>query len=101
MDDISTGVVMTAKPPRVEPDLNESHYTHLFACISEEEDGYVVQIRLYDKARPESVSWGEEITDSIETASMIVAALADKFSIPQACIKIEIRMDNVKSGTRH
>jgi hypothetical protein len=37
---------------------------------------------------------GEEIVDSFETASELVAALAGEFSIVQACIKIEIRMHN-------
>jgi hypothetical protein len=103
MDDISTGLVMMARSFRVKTNLNEneSHYTHLFACISEEDGGYAVQIRLYNKASPEDVAWGEETTDTVETASMIVGALASEFSIPQAHIKIEIRMNNVKNGTRH
>ena len=79
MDNVSTGIVMTASSFRVESDINESHYTHLFACISEEDDGYAVQVRLYDKARPDNVAWGEEITDSVETASMMVAALAAEY----------------------
>ena len=55
----------------------------------------------YDQARPESAAWGEEIADSVETASMLVEALAAEFSIPQARIKIEIRMNNMTNGTRH
>jgi hypothetical protein len=103
MDDIGAGLVMRARSFRVETNLNEneSHYTHLFACINEEDDGYAVQIRLYNKARPEHVAWGEETTDTVETASMIVAALAAEFSILQPCIKIEIRMNNMTNGTRH
>jgi hypothetical protein len=34
------------------PDLGGPRYTHLFACISEEDDGYVVQLRLYNKVKP-------------------------------------------------
>jgi hypothetical protein len=45
--------------------------------------------------------WGEEIVDSFETASELVAALAGEFSIVRACLKIEIRMHNHKHGTRH
>jgi hypothetical protein len=37
---------------------------------------------------------GEEIVDSFETASELVATLAGEFSIVQACIKIEIRIHN-------
>jgi hypothetical protein len=51
--------------------------------------------------KPENSAWGEEIVDSFETASELVAALACEFSIAQACIKIEIRMHNHKHGTRH
>jgi hypothetical protein len=58
--------------------------------------------RLYSASRPHQDSaWGEEIVDSFETASELVAALAGEFSIVQACIKIEIRMHNHKHGTRH
>ena len=77
-------------------------YTNLFACISEvEEDSYTVQIRLYNRSMPESTAWGEEIANSLETASMMVSALAAEFSIAQSQIKIEIRMRDPKGGTRH
>jgi hypothetical protein len=76
-------------------------YTNLFACISEEEDRYTVQVRLYNQSRPESAAWGEEVANSLEIASMMVSALADKFSIGQSQIKIEIRMRDPKGGTRH
>ena len=92
---------MTIRRFRVESDLKGSHFTDLFASISEEDDGYVVQVRLYDQARPEKAAWGEEMADSIETASMLVAALATEFSIPQARIRIDIRMNNMTNGTRH
>ena len=78
-----------------------ARYTDLFASINEEDEGYTVQVRLYDQARPGSGAWGEETADSIETASMWVEALAAEFSIPQARIKIEIRMNNMRTGTRH
>ena len=78
---------------------SESRYTRLFACISEEEDGYTVQVRLSNELNPEDSAWGEEIVDSFETASGLVAALAGEFSIAQACIKIEIRMHNHRHTT--
>jgi len=92
---------MTMNRFRVESDLNCPHYTDLFASISEEDDGYAVQVRLYDPTRPENTAWGEEIADSVEAASKLVGALAAKFSIPEARIKIEIRMNNMTNGTRH
>ena len=92
---------MTASPFLLESKSGKSRYTRLFACISEEEDGYAVQVKLCNERKPENSAWGEEIVDSFETASELVAALAGEFSIAQACIKIEIRMHNHKHGTRH
>jgi hypothetical protein len=92
---------MTRSPLLVESGSDDLRYTHLFACISEEDDGYVIQIRLYNQTSPENAAWGEEITDSFERASMLIAALASEFSIPTASIKIEIRMADLRSGTQH
>ena len=100
-DDGDTGIIMTTPRFRVVSDFEGFQFTDLFASISEEDDGYTVQVRLYDQTQPEHAAWGEEITDSVETASMLVAALASEFSIPQARIKIEIRMNNMTGGTRH
>src|SRR5690348_3101147 len=74
---------------RVESDFKGSRFTDLFVSISEEDEGYTVQIRLYDRSKPDSAAWGEEIADSVETASMLIAALATEFSIPEAHIEIE------------
>jgi hypothetical protein len=101
MDDINAGIVMTISRFRVDSNLEGPHFTDLFASISEEDDGYAVQVKLYDQTRPENAAWGEEMADSVETASMLVGALAAEFSIPQARIKIEIRMNNMTNGTRH
>ena len=101
MDDVNAGMVMTISRFRMDSDLVGSRFTDLFASISEEDDGYVVQVRLYDHARLENAAWGEEMADSVETASMLVGALAVEFSIPQARIKIEIWMNKVTNGTRH
>jgi len=92
---------MRSSPFLVESDSGGSRYTHLSARISEEEDGYTVQVRVHNPAKPEDAAWGEEIADSLETASMLIAALAAEFSIPQARIKIEIRMHSMKDGTQH
>jgi hypothetical protein len=92
---------MKASPFLLESESGKSGYTKLFACISEEEDGYMVQVRLSDEMNPENSAWGEEIVDSFETASELVAALAGEFSIEQACITIEIRMHNHEHGTRY
>ena len=80
-----------------------ARFTHLFARITQEEDGYVVQVRLHNDAtpRPESTAWGEEIADSMEAASEMIAGLAASFSIPQDRITLEIRMDDVAQSTRH
>ena len=51
--------------------------------------------------RPESTAWGEEIADSMESASEMIAGLAASFSIPQDRITLEIRMDDVAQSTRH
>jgi hypothetical protein len=92
---------MKTTPLFFEAKSGRSPYTKLFACISEEEDGYMVEVRLFDETKPENSAWGEEIADSFETASELVAALAGEFSIGQAGIEIEIRMHNHKHGTRH
>jgi len=93
---------MRSSPFLVESESGVSRYTHLSASISEEDEGgYTVQVRLYNQARPENAAWGEEIADSLETASTLVAALAAEFSIPQARIKIDIRMHNIRDGTQH
>src|SRR5215831_3726995 len=95
-DDPIVAILTTSRIRVVsDSDLGEVQYTDLFASIAEEDGGYTVQVRLSDKARPQSAAWGEEIADSIEAASMLVDAIATEFSIPQAHIKIEIRMHNM------
>ncbi len=76
-------------------------YTHLLACINQEEDGYSIRVKLYNETKPRKMAWGEEITDSIETASRLIGALAEQFSIPESCIDIEVQLDDLKAGTRH
>ena len=83
------------------PEPSASRYTDLFVCICEEDGGFTVQARLYDRGAPRHTAWGEEIADSFEAASTLVAVLAAEFSIPQARIKIEVRMHTIANGTRH
>jgi len=80
-----------------------AQFTHLFARISEEDDGYIVQVRLHNEASSSlnDTAWGEEIADSIEEASKMIDGLATKFSIPTDHIKLELRMDSVAENTRH
>jgi hypothetical protein len=81
----------------------EHRFTHLFARISEEDDCYVVQVRLRNEATPalEDSAWGEEIAESIESAAEMIATLAEWFFIPRDRITLEIRMDNLAGSTRH
>ena len=76
-------------------------FTNLSVRISEEEDGYTVQVRLYSHGIPENAAWGEETAGTLEMASAMVQALAAEFSILQAFIKIEIRTRDPRQGTRH
>ncbi len=92
---------MAGSPLLVEFEPRKLRYTHLIAFICEEDGAFTIQVRLYDQARPEDAAWGEEIADSFETASELVAVLADEFSIQQSCIKIEVRMNKMTQGTRH
>jgi hypothetical protein len=78
---------------------NEPRYTHLTAWVTEEEDGYVVQVRLHHAAKPANAAWGEEISDSLEMASALLHALAEMFSIPQSRIDICLRLENLREGT--
>jgi hypothetical protein len=92
---------MISGPFLTEPDAGASRYTHLFACISEEDAGYTVQVRLTSDVRRNNVAWGEETMESFEAASALVAALAAEFSIAQTCVRIDIRMNKTTDGTRH
>jgi hypothetical protein len=78
----------------------QHRFTHLFARISEEDDGYIVQLRLRNEATPDT-AWGEEIADSFESAAEMIGILAERFSIPMDRITLEIRMDDVAENTRH
>ena len=64
-----------ASPFLFEAKSGKPRFTRLFACISEEEDGYMVQVRLSSEMNPEDSAWGEEIVDSFETASVGLRSL--------------------------
>ena len=92
---------MDDSPLIIERDPSEHGYTNLFARIIEEDGGYKVQVKLTNRGAPEQGAWGEELAESFETASVMIAALATEFSIPQAAITIQIRMQRLAAGTRH
>jgi hypothetical protein len=93
---------MDTGPIQIFP-VAKRRFSHLFARICEEEDSYVVQVRLHNGGTPRSndAVWGESITDSIETASEMIAGLASDFSISPDRITLEFRMDNVTENTWH
>jgi hypothetical protein len=59
---------MRSGPDVLDAESVDSPYTHLFASISEEEDGYTVEVRLYSRSKQQSAH-GEEIVDTLEMAS--------------------------------
>ena len=86
---------------RIRAQGESPRFTHLAACVSEEEGGFTVHVRLYHQAKPENRAWGEEVADSFETASAMLGDLAAAYSIPQTHITISVRMENAREGTRH
>ena len=92
---------MKRSPFLLESEKGTSVYTHLFACITEEDGSFTVQVRLSNNAKPGNTAWGEEVTDCFEKACMLISAIAAEFSISTENIEIELRMDNSREGTRH
>jgi hypothetical protein len=86
---------------RARPRRRSTRFTHLAACVSEEDGSFTVQVRLSHEAEPENRAWGEEIADSFETATAMLGDLAAGYGIPQSHIEIILRMENVSDGTRH
>jgi hypothetical protein len=85
----------------IDADTPEAGYTNLFASICEEDLGYIVRLRVYHTETPGRGACGEEIADSLEAASTLIETVAAHFQIPSTRIEIEIRMDNLRDGTRH
>jgi hypothetical protein len=81
--------------------LKGERFTHLSASLTEEDGGFTLHVRLYNETRPANTAWGEEITDSIETASALLDEIASAFSIPSSRIDISVRMERLADGTRH
>ena len=83
------------------PDFTPSRtYTRLQARITQEDGGFTVNIRMLNDGDPDN-AWGQEIAESIEMASSMIAEVAAQFSIPQDGISICLVMRNFKDGTRH
>jgi hypothetical protein len=78
-------------------------FTHLSARVTEEDDSFVVQVRLHNNgiSAPKGTAWGEEVAESIESAAEMIAVLAKRYSIPQDRITLEIRMEDIAENTRH
>ena len=87
--------------PWTRPRSGSTRFTHLEACVSEEDGSFTVQVRLTDEAEPQKGVWGEEIADSFEMASAMLGDLAIIYSIPQANIEITLQLENARDGTRH
>ena len=86
---------------RIRPRRGSKRFTHLAACVSEEDGSFTVQVRLSDEAEPTARAWGEEVADSFEAASAMLDDLAAAYAIPQAHIEITLRLENSRDGTRH
>ena len=76
-------------------------FTRLHAYIVEEDSAFTVRVRMLNHLKMEQSYWGEEIAETFETASSMIGALANQFSIPQACISIKLVMRRFKDGTLH
>jgi hypothetical protein len=91
----------TVRYSRIRRRRELTRFTHLAACVSEEDGGFTVQVRLSHEVEPENRAWGEEIADSFEAASAMLGDLAAVYSIPQTHIEITLRLENSRDGTRH
>ena len=76
-------------------------FTRLDARILQEENVFTLTVRLFDHRRQGEGAWGEEIIASIDSASRMIDAIAQKYSISQKHISVSIVMDNLKDGTFH
>ena len=76
-------------------------FTRLDALIIQEENVFTVTFLLFDHRRQGEGAWGEEVTTSIDSASLLIDAIAQKYSISQQHISVSIVMDSFKDGTFH
>ena len=77
------------------------HFTRLHAKICQDDGIFIVSVRLQNHIKPRDAAWGEEAAASIEMASAMIGSLAAEFSIARESISIDIRMDDLRSGTLH
>ncbi|GAC1668563.1 MAG: hypothetical protein PVS2B1_26190 [Candidatus Dormibacteraceae bacterium] len=80
---------------------HQPSFTRLDARILQEENLFTVTVRLFDHRKQGDGAWGEEIAASIDTASLMIDALAQKYSISQEHISVSIVMERFKDGTFH
>ena len=83
------------------PATSKHTFTRLQARILQENGGFTVRMQLYNHLKTDEFAGGEEMADSIETASSMIAGIAKQFDIPQPGISINIVMENYRDGTRH
>jgi hypothetical protein len=76
-------------------------FTRLHAHIVEEEGAFTVRVRMLNHLNQGQSCWGEEIAQTFDEASLMIASLASNFSIPQNCVSIKIVMLRFKDGTIH
>jgi hypothetical protein len=76
----------------------KSRFNDLFARLTREDDGYVVEIRLHNAATPQPSTRSR--ATSIESAPEMVADLAATFCMPQIASR-SIRMDDIAQDTQH
>ena len=74
-------------PPRM--------FTGLQARITQEEDGFRSASRCRTVSAP-PIQFGVETASSIEIASGMIAQLAQRFSIPEKSISIDIAMNSFR-----
>jgi len=92
-----------AEGPAGKPAAGVPRFAYLSARITEEDDCFTVDVRLHNgvTASLEDVAFGEEIAESIEVASEMIAVLATRFSIPEDRINLEVRLESIAENTYH
>jgi hypothetical protein len=83
------------------PATSKHTFTRLLARILQEHGAFTVRMKLYNHLKADEFAGGEEIADSIETASAMIGGIANEFNIPQPSISIDIIMENFRDGIRH
>ena len=76
-------------------------FTHLQACITQEDGAYTLGIQLRNHLAPKDFATGMQAAASLELASAMIADVAAQFGILQPEISINIVVENFRDGTRH